>query len=326
MKLKSLKLMMSTAIAAVIVSGSAFAADYTLSVNTALNESDPLYTGLNAFVKNVAEASGGRLEIKLFPGSQLGSDEDVLEQARAGAPVAVIVDGGRLGVFQNEFGALGAPFLANGYDGIRKVVTSDLFEGWVKALHDSSSLQVLSFNWWQGERHLLTNKPINSPADLAGVRMRTPGAPVWIETINAMGATATAMAWSDVRVGIETNAIDAAEAQIPAIVSSGLNEVIKFVTKTGHINLITGMVTSGGWYDALPDDLKIVLREEALKAGDIASYATRDSFEKYEAQMTSEGITITTPDLAPYRAATAGVYDKLGYGELRDTLRAIAAK
>lgn len=326
MKLKSLKLMVSTAIAAVIVSGGAFAADYTLSVNTALNESDPLYTGLNAFVKNVAEASGGRLEIKLFPGSQLGSDEDVLEQARAGAPVAVIVDGGRLGVFQNEFGALGAPFLANGYDGIRKVVTSDLFEGWVKALHDGSSLQVLSFNWWQGERHLLTNKPINSPADLAGVRMRTPGAPVWIETINAMGATATAMAWSDVRVAIETNAIDAAEAQIPAIVSSGLNEVIKYVTKTGHINLITGMVTSGGWYDGLPDDLKKILRDESLKAGDIASYATRDSFEKYEAQMISEGITITTPDLAPYRAATAGVYDKLGYGELRDTLRAIAAK
>ena len=326
MKLKSLKLLFSTMIAAVIVSGSAFAADYTLSVNTALNESDPLYSGLNAFVKNVAEASGGRMEIKLFPGSQLGSDEDVLEQARAGAPVAVIVDGGRLGVFQNEFGALGAPFLANGYDGIRKVVTSDLFEGWVKALHDGSSLQVLSFNWWQGERHLLTNKPINSPADLAGVRMRTPGAPVWIETINAMGATATAMAWSDVRVAIETNAIDAAEAQIPAIVSSGLNEVIKYVTKTGHINLITGMVTSGGWYDGLPDDLKKILRDEALKAGDIASYATRDSFEKYEAQMTSEGITITTPDLAPYRAATAGVYDKLGYGELRDKLRAIAAK
>jgi TRAP-type C4-dicarboxylate transport system substrate-binding protein len=68
------------------------------------------------------------LEVKLFPNSQLGPDEDVLEQARAGAPVAVIVDGGRLAVFQKEFGILGAPFLASGYDGIRKVVTSDMFE------------------------------------------------------------------------------------------------------------------------------------------------------------------------------------------------------
>lgn len=321
----SICMAVSTAVA-LTLAGPALAAEYTLSVNTALNESDPLYSGLNAFVTNVAEASGGRIEVKLFPGSQLGSDEDVLEQARQGAPVAVIVDGGRLAVFQNNFGVLGAPFLANGYDGMRKVVTSDMFEQWVKDLNAGSQLQVLSFNWWQGERHLLTNKPINSPADLAGVRMRTPGAPVWIETINAMGATATAMAWADVRVGIETHAIDAAEAQIPAIVSSGLSEVIKYVTKTGHINLITGMVTSGGWYNSLPADLQKVLRDEALKAGDIASYATRDSFADYEAKMTAAGITITTPDLAPYREATAGVYDKLGYGDLRDKLRAIAAQ
>lgn len=50
----------------------------------------------------------------------------------------MVVDGGRLGVFQNEFGVLGAPFLASGYDGIRKIVTSDLFEGWVTQLHDGS--------------------------------------------------------------------------------------------------------------------------------------------------------------------------------------------
>ena len=84
---------------------------------------DPLYKGLEALQTNVAEASDGRMEIKLFPNSQLGPDEDVLEQARAGAPVAVVVDGGRLAVFVNEFGVLGAPFLASGYDGIRKVVT-----------------------------------------------------------------------------------------------------------------------------------------------------------------------------------------------------------
>lgn len=84
-----------------------------------------------------------------------------------------MVDGGRLGVFQNEFGVLGAPFLASGCDGIRKIVTSDLFEGWVTQLHDGSGLLVLSFNWWQGERHLLTKRGVNGPADLSGIRMHT---------------------------------------------------------------------------------------------------------------------------------------------------------
>src|SRR5690606_30397270 len=144
--------------------GPALAADYTLSVNTALATSDPLYKGLESFRDSVAEASDGRLEVKLFPNSQLGPDEDVLEQARAGAPVAVVVDGGRLAVFVNEFGVLGAPYLASGYDGMRKVVTSDLFEEWIDELHDTSGHQVLSFNWWQGERHLVTKKPIAVPA------------------------------------------------------------------------------------------------------------------------------------------------------------------
>ncbi|WP_319483360.1 C4-dicarboxylate TRAP transporter substrate-binding protein [uncultured Cohaesibacter sp.] len=319
------KTLLAGAIAS-FVGTAAMAADYTLSINTALATSDPLYKGLEAFQENVAKASDGRMEVKLFPNSQLGPDEDVLEQARAGAPVAVIVDGGRLAVFQKELGVLGAPFLASGYEGIRKVVTSDLFEEWVKKLHDSSGHQILSFNWWQGERHLLTNKEVNVPADLNGVRMRTPGAPVWTGTIAAMGATPTPMPWGEVYSALSANVIDAAEAQLPAIVGAKLDEVIKYVTKTGHINLITGMVTSAMWYDSLPADLQKVLRDEALKAGDIASYGTLDSFASIEKELKDKGVMVREIDVTPFREATAKVYDDLGYGDLRDKLRAMAAE
>lgn len=304
----------------------AIAADYTLNVNTALTQTDPLYKGLEAFRDNVASRTDGAVEIRIFPSSQLGKDEDVLEQARAGGAVAVVVDGGRLAVFEKEFGALGAPFLASGYDGIRKVVTSDVFKGWAKNLHDNAGLQVLSFNWWQGERHLLTNKPISVPGDLAGVRMRTPGAPVWMETIRAMGATPTPMGWTEVYSALQQGVIDAAEAQHPATLGAKLDEVVTHITKTGHINLITGLVASAAWYDSLPEDFQAVIDDEALKAGDIASYGTRDALADIEKQLTANGVTITEIDTAVFKAATAPVYDKLGYGELRDQLRAIAAE
>jgi tripartite ATP-independent transporter DctP family solute receptor len=304
----------------------ASAAQYTLNVNTALTTEDPLYGGLKAFRDAVAARTKGAVEVKIFPNSQLGKDEDVLEQARAGAPVAVIVDGGRLAVFVKEFGVLGAPFLASGYDGIRKVVTSEMFEGWVKKLHDASGHQVLSFNWWQGERHLLTNVPVSKPADLAGIRMRTPGAPVWMETIKAMGAVPTPMGWTEVYNALQQKVIDGAEAQHPATHGSKLYEVIKYITKTGHINLITGMVTSAAWYDSLPAEFRPILREEALKAGDLASRATEASLSKYEDLMKQAGVTISTVDVTPFREATAPVYEKLGYGDLRDKLRAMAAK
>ncbi|MHA6344316.1 C4-dicarboxylate TRAP transporter substrate-binding protein [Roseivivax sp. CAU 1761] len=309
-----------------LLAGTALAQEHTLSVNTALATSDPLFAGLEAFRDNVAAASDGRLEVRLFPNSQLGPDEDVLEQARAGSPVAVIVDGGRLAVFQEEFGVLGAPFLASGYDGIRKIVTSEMFEGWVDALAQNAGLQVLSFNWWQGERHLLTNKEINTPADLEGIRMRTPGAPVWTGTIAAMGATPTPMPWGEVYPALSSNVIDGAEAQFPAIVGAKLDEVISHVTKTGHINLITGMVTSQGWFASLPEDLQTILREEALKAGDIASEGTRDSLTGIEAQLTEAGISVREIDVTPFKEATAKVYDDLGYGALREELQALAAE
>lgn len=326
MKTISMRALVAAGALVMVAPLSAVAADYTLSVNTALAITDPLYKGLESFVAGVAEASGGRIEVKLFPNSQLGPDEDVLEQARAGAPVAVIVDGGRLATFQNEFGIMGAPYLANGYDGVRKVATSPLFEEWVTKLHDNAQLQVLSFNWWQGERHLWTNVEVKTPADLAGIRMRTPGAPVWTETVTAMGAVPTPMGFAEVYSALEQKVIDALEAQLPAGQGAKLFEVTKILTKTGHINLLTGMVTSGAWYDSLPDDLKTVLRDEALKAGDVGSYGTRDALAQIEKDLVAAGMTVNEVDTQVFKDATAGVYDKLGYGELRDTVQKLAAE
>lgn len=290
--------------------------EYTLSVNTALATNDPLYAGLESFVEKVAERSEGRLEVRLFPNSQLGPDEDVLEQARAGAPVAVVVDGGRLAVFVDEFGVLGAPYLAQGYDGIRKVVTSDIFEEWVEKLRETSGHQILSFNWWQGERHVVTKKAITTPEDLAGQRLRTPGAPVWLETVSAMGAVPTPMPFAEVYSAIQQNVIDGTEVQLPALVGQNLQEVITHVTMTGHINLITGLVTSASWFDTLPEDLQAILREEALAAGDVASYGTADALAGIEADLIAAGVSVDYIDVAPFVEATRPVYEKLGYGAL----------
>ena len=298
------------------IAGSALAADYTLSVNTALAQQDPLYKGLEEFKQSVEKRSDGKLAVRLFPGSQLGKDEDVLEQARAGAPVAVVVDGGRLAVFVKEFGILGGPYLAQGFEGIRKVVTSPLFDQWAEKLRTASGHQVLSFNWWQGERHVLTNKPVATPADLNGVRLRTPGAPVWMETIRAMGATPTPMGWSEVYTGLQQKVIDGVEAQDPASFGSRLYEVTSHLTRTGHINLITGIVTSAAWFDKLPAEYRQILREESLKAGDSASRATEAALADYEKQMQEKGMTIVEIDTKPFRDATQPVYEKLGYTEL----------
>ncbi|WP_246155662.1 C4-dicarboxylate TRAP transporter substrate-binding protein [Rhabdaerophilum calidifontis] len=309
--------------AALLGLGAAAQAQHQLNINTALTRDDPIYKGLERMRDEVAKRSNNQLTIRIFPGSQLGKDEDVLEQARAGANVAVVVDGGRLAVFVKEFGILSAPYVASGFDGIRKVVTSPMFEEWAGQLRKASGHQVLSFNWWQGERHLLTNKPIKLPADLAGVRLRTPGAPVWMETIRAMGATPTPLAWGEVYPALQQKVIDAAEAQHPATFGARLYEVTKNLTKTGHFNLITGIVTSAQWFDKLPPDLQKILREESLAAGDFASRLTQESLAGLEEQMKAKGMAIAEIDKAPFVEATKGVYEKLGYADLKTKVDAI---
>ncbi len=323
--MKKFKLML-VAVASVLAASVALAADFNLNVSSSLTVDDPMFKGLQQFKEGVEKNSGGKISVKLYPSSQLGSDEDVLEQARAGAGVCVLVDGGRLAPFVKEFGILGAPYVASGFPEMRKLVTSPLVESWTQKLRTASGHQIFSFNWYQGDRQLLTTKPIHVPADLAGVRMRTPGAPVWLETVRALGATPTPMPWTEVYSALQMKAIDAAEAQAPATYGSRLYEVVKYITKTGHISLITGLVGSKVWFDKLPPELQKVVRDEALKAGDTASKATIDSIGNYEKLMREKGVQIVDIDIKPFVASTSVVYEKLGYTDLRKQVNVVLGK
>ena len=302
------------------------AAQTVLNVNTALTTDDPMYAGLERMKTNVEKRSAGKLTIRIYPGSQLGKDEDVLEQARAGANVAVLVDGGRLAPFVKEFGIMGAPYLVDNYDQVLRLTASPLFKGWVDKLRNAANLQVLSFDWFQGHRHVLTNVAVKTPADLKGIRMRTPGAPVWLETVRAMGATPTGMPWSEVYSALQTKVIDGAEAQHPAVYGARLYEVVKVITKTEHIYLITGIVTSRTWFDKLPPDQQTILREESDAAGKWASEKTIESLADYEKKLREKGVSVVEIDKTPFRTATAGVYATLGYTDLRTEVNKVLGK
>lgn len=293
---------------------------WPINVITALSPDDPMYQGLLHFKENVEAATENEVTVRIFYGSQLGSDEDIIEQARAGANVAVLIDGGRLSVYVDELGVLGAPYLVEGRQEARALVTSDLFQQWAEELKRKAGLQVLSFNWWQGERHLLTHKPVHGPADLSGVRVRTIGAPVFIETIKAMGATPTPLSWAEVYPALQQKVIDGAEAQYQATYGARLYEVITHITKTRHINLMTGLVASSSWFDKLPNHHQLAVVRAALAAGDYASNITAQSERGYEQQMREEGVVISTPDLAPFIEATNPVYEALGYTKLRQRI------
>jgi len=282
---------------------------YELKVGMVVTEQDPMYLGAMELKKNVEERTGGKLKIEVFPSSQLGDTKDIQEQAKVGSNVAVITDPALLAEIVPEIGVLGAPYVTDSYDESVKLVKSDLFKSWADKL-GTGGYKLLSFNWYQGERHFLTNKKINSMADLKGLRIRTPGAAIWTDSINSMGASATSLAWGEVYPGLQQKVIDGAEAQLPAIVGAKLQETIGFITKTRHFQLMTGLVTSDKWFNELPEDYQKILVEESDKAGDFASEKTIESLADYEKQIKDAGVEIDDIDIEEFKKASEVVYEK----------------
>ena len=283
----------------------------TLRIGTVLAPTDPMGQGLEKFKADVEAATKGEVKIEVFHNSQLGDTTEMIDQARVGANVGTVTDVARLSAFVPSLAIMSAPFLFDTYEQADKFALSDAYLAWGEELKEKSGLMMLASNWYQGPRHLLTQKPVSKPADLAGVRMRTIGAPVWIETIRAMGAEPTPMAWGEVYSALQLGALDAAEAQPTAITGAKLYEVVKNVTRTGHIQLVTALVVGGDAWDQISPENQKIVRDLAVESGRYASNLTIELGEKALADVAAAGVAVSDVDLAPFKTAVSGVYDLL---------------
>lgn len=286
-------------------------AETVLRIGTVLAPNDPMGQGLDKFAKEVKEATGGAVVVEVFHSSQLGDTTEMIDQARAGGNVGTVTDVARLSSFVPSLAIMSAPFLFDTYEEADTFALSGAYLGWGDDLKEKAGLVMLASNWYQGARHALTQKPISSPADLDGVRMRTIGAPVWIETIRAMGAEPTPIAWGEVYSALQLGTIDAAEAQPTAIWGAKLYEVIKNVTLTGHIQLVTALVVGADTWDEISPENQKIVRDLAVENGRYASGLTIELGDKALKDVAASGVAVSEVDLAPFKEAVAPVYGML---------------
>jgi TRAP-type transport system periplasmic protein len=290
-------------------------AETTLRIGTVLSPTDPMGQGLEKFAVDVEKATAGDVVIQVFHNGQLGDTTEMIDQARAGASVGTVTDVARLSSFVPSLAIMSAPFLFDTYEQADKFALSEAYMGWGDELADTAGLVMIASNWYQGPRDLLTQVKVTTPADLAGVRMRTIGAPVWIETIRAMGAEPTPLAWGEVYSALQLGSIDGAEAQPTAIWGAKLNEVVKHVTKTGHIQLVTALVVSADAWGKISEENQKIVRDLAVESGRYASGLTIELGEEAMQKVADSGVSIDEVDLTPFKEAVAPVYKLLNLEE-----------
>ena len=295
---------------------------YTLRFNHVLGPSEPYHKGFQQWAQRVKERTKGGLTIDVFHSAQLGVEEDIIEQIRQGANIGQNTDAARLGSYVSGIAAVNAPYFVTTLDKAYALADSPTMIAWQKELADKHGLKTVCFDWVQGFRHFFTSKPVRTPEDLSGLRIRTPPAPIWQESIRALGAAPVALNFGDVYPGLQQQAIDGAELTYQNVRAGKLYEVLKFANETSHILLVNFQVVSARWFNTLPADYQTALVEECRKAGQETSKVIQDATEQAKAEVRKHGMTVVSDvDLAAFRKAGEKAYEVLKLTEAKNKVQ-----
>ena len=294
---------------------------FVLKFNHVLGPKEPYHAGFQAWAKRVDERTRGGLKIEVFHSAQLGVEEDIIEQIRQGANIGQNTDSARLGDYVPGIAVMNGPYFAETLEEVAKLRASPTVKRWLDELADRHGLKVLSFNWVQGYRHFFTNKPIKTPDDLKGLRIRTPPAPIWQESIRALGASPVALPFGEMYPALQQRAIDGVELVYNNIPAGRFYEVLKYASETRHILLINFEVVSAKFFNALPAEYQRILVEEADRAGEETSQQILKSEAEVKRQLKSRGMTIVEGiDLAAFRKAGEKAFEALKITEARNAI------
>jgi TRAP-type transport system periplasmic protein len=300
--MKNFRLLVLVFMALLAVSINGFAAEKTvikLGHPVAANLESDVHVAALAFAEYVNNNSEN-IEIKIYPSGQLGNERDQMEGLQMGSLDSRTGGTAIMGNFIKQFGVLDLPFAWNSYEHFHKVIDGPLGVK-LAAEAEKTGVKVLSwFDSW-GYRHVITNKVINKPEDLKGLKIRCIETPTNIAAIKVMGANATPMAFGEVYTAMQTGVIDGLEHSSAVILANKFYEVAKNITMTGHLFGPLVLNMSMKTWNKLSDlDKKIVLAGAKVAANherSLAPIKEEQAFTKLKAL----GVTVKNIDTSKFK-------------------------
>lgn len=297
-----------SAIAVMSCTTGAFAQEIKIRFAHSLSATEPAHLAAEFFAKNVAARTNNRVQIQLFPGEQLGPGKEINEMIRQGANVMNITDPGYLSDFVPDIGVLNGPYLVKTPQEYEKILGSDWYKDIEKKL-ERAGFRLIMANGFFGYRHLISDKPVRKPEDIAGMTVRAPPNTMWIETFKAMGARPTTVQWSEVYSALQQNVVQAAEAPLGSLWGSKLHETRKVISLTRHFTAFTNWPINAKYFATLPPDIQQILIEEGKKAGVEMTRLTLELEKDYIQKFKAAGITfVEDVDLDAFQKVTTPVY------------------
>ncbi|KZB68947.1 hypothetical protein AUP42_08530 [Thalassospira lucentensis] len=273
-------------------------------------ETHPGHIAAKQFKENVEKRTNGEVVVELYPANELGAPPEQLEQTVLGIIDMNLPTQGALDKYEKAFGTVMTPFAFSSYDEAHRVLDGPFME-WAAPKLEKQGLVMLS-NWEYGFRNVTNSvRPINSPDDLAGLKLRTPPELQIVAALEAAGAQTTQIAFPELPGALTAGVVDGQENPIGVIYHNKLYELQDHLALTRHVyNSMVHVMNKAKW-DALSGEEQTIVREESVAAGNLMRKLVQEQEEKELAAIKESGVQVTEPDLAKFKAKMGPAYERV---------------
>ncbi|WP_040489850.1 TRAP transporter substrate-binding protein [Fulvimarina pelagi] len=284
-------------------------------------EGYPNTVALEKFAADVTERTEGRVSAEVFSNAVLGDQPDAIDQVRNGALDFANFNLGPMGEFVPSINVLSLPFLFTGVDQMHAVMDGEIGQ---RFSDDMSEEGIVALSWFDsGARSFYdTQRPIQQPSDLEGLKIRVMNNQLYVDMVDQLGGNATPMAYGEVYQSIKTGVLDGAENNFPSFESSNHYEVAKYYSLTEHLILPECVCISKASWDALSEEDQEIVRQTAVEAAEEQRRLWAEREKESRAKVEEAGVEINEiADKAAFQDMMKPVYD--GFFESNPDLQSL---
>ena len=292
--------------------GAAFAqAAFTVKYGNNLPVSHPMNLRAAEMAKAINAESKGRIDFQVYPNNQLGNDTDMLSQVRSGALDYFTLSPLILGTLVPAAQISGVGFAFKDYSQVWPAMDGELGAHVRKQIAATGSLFAFEKIWDNGYRQMTTGtRPINTPDDLKGLKIRIPPSPFWVSMFKAFESSPATINFAEVYSSLQTKVVDAQENPLAIIATAKLNEVQKYCSITNHMWDGFWFLGNKKSFDRLPPDLQEIVTRNVNAAGLKERDDVKQLNDSLQADLKAKGMALNNTDAEVFRAKlrSAGFY------------------
>ena len=288
----------------------AWAADVTLNVASAFNEETDMIRAARRFEELVEERSGGDIAVEFFTGGQMGGEKDNLEALKIGEIEMAVFGTYPIVTMAPQYSYFDAPFVFRDKQHFYDVYQGELGDEVRRTFEDEHGVRELGL-MGRGYRHITSNDPIESAADLEGVKIRMGQSKPFIEAFSEIGAVVVPIALPELFTSLKLGVVSASDGPFDQIYTFKLHEAQDYLALTGHLYATSLWLMNDDFYQSLSEEHRRIVDEAATEALAYGEELSAESEAELLETLKSEGMEVTEPDYAGFMEAARPALDRL---------------